>query len=81
MMYGYGNGWIGMIVGLIITLLIIGGLIIFAVWAVRRMNGSSETATQSRRPGESAREIAQARYAKGEITREEYQMILSDLDK
>jgi flagellar biogenesis protein FliO len=36
MMYGYGNGWIGMIVGLIITLLIIGGLIIFAVWAVRR---------------------------------------------
>jgi putative membrane protein len=81
MMYGYGNGWIGMIVGLIATLLIIGGLIVFAIWAVRRMSGSSETIPQARRPSESAREITQARYAKGEITREEYQMILSDLDK
>jgi len=29
----------------------------------------------------SARDIAQSRYAKGEISREEYQQILSDLER
>ncbi len=81
MMYGHGGSWIGMIIGLIITVIIIIGIIILVVWAVRRMSGNSETSTLSKRSGESAREIAQARYARGEITREEYQMILSDLGK
>lgn len=81
MMYGYGGGWIWMIVGLILTALFIGGLIILAIWAVRRTSGSSGSSSISRNSGESAREIARARYAKGEITREEYQTILSDLDK
>jgi len=80
MMYGYGGNWIGMIVGLIITVLVIGGFIILAIWAVRRISGSSETSTLPRKSGESTREIAQARYARGEITREEYQTILSDLE-
>ena len=30
-------------------------------------------------PGQNAREILQVRYARGEITREEYQQMLSDL--
>jgi putative membrane protein len=31
--------------------------------------------------GQSARDISQARYAKGEINQEEYQQILSDLGR
>ena len=41
--YGYGGmGWIGMILGLIITIGIIVGLIILVVWAVRRMSGNTK---------------------------------------
>lgn len=81
MMYGHGGNWIGMIIGLIVTGIIFIGLIVLVVWAVRRLSGNSEASTLSKRSGESAREIVRARYAKGEINREEYQMLMSDLDK
>jgi len=78
--YGYGGmGWIGMIVGLVITIAVIVGLVWLIVWAVRRMStGTSQTGTQIT-AGQSAKDIVQARYAKGEINREEYQQLMSDL--
>ena len=76
---GYGGfGWIGMILGLVITIAVIIGLVLLVVWAVRRTNAGS---VQPGMPGQSARDIAQARYAKGEISREEYQQILSDVGR
>ena len=80
--FGYGGmGGIGMIVGLVITIAVIVGLIFLVVWAVRRMSaGNSQTGAQIT-SGQSAKDIAQARYAKGEINRDEYQQILTDLGR
>jgi putative membrane protein len=77
--FGYGGfGWIEMIVGLVVTIGVIVGLVLLVVWAVRRMGGNVQSGSQNL-TGQSAKDIAQARYAKGEINREEYQQILSDL--
>jgi putative membrane protein len=80
--YGFGGmGWIGMIVGLIFSVALIVGLVVLVVWGVRRMGGNSAQPGGQITPSQSARDIAQARYAKGEITRDEYQQILSDLSR
>ena len=80
--YGHGGmGWIGMILGLVITIAVIIGLVLLVVWAVRRMSGNSQPTGSQMQVGQSAKEIAQARYAKGEINREEYQQILTDLGR
>lgn len=88
-MHGYnGFGWIGMIIGLVFALVLLAGFVVLVVFAVRRMsrpfphhmygNGQPMSPMVG---GAAAKEIAQARYAKGEITREEYQQIVSDLEK
>jgi putative membrane protein len=79
--FGYGGmSWIGMILGLILTIAVIVGLVFLIVWAVRRANSTSQPISQVG-SSQSAKDIAQARYARGEITRDEYQQILSDLSK
>jgi len=85
MMFGYhGFGWPGMIVGWVLMAAVVVGLVLLIIWAVRRSGSNppqSSTPLQSSTPqGPSAKEIAQMRYAKGEINREEYQQIISDLD-
>ena len=78
--YGFGGmNWIGMILGSIISIVMLIGLVLLVVWAVRRMSGSTPRPGAPAPAGQSARDIAQVRYAKGEITREEYQQILKDL--
>ena len=78
--YNYGGfGWIGMILGLVMMLVIMVGLVLLVVWAVRRVGRNGNMSPAQPPTGLSARDIAQARYAKGEISREEYQQILSDL--
>ncbi|BAJ64684.1 SHOCT domain-containing protein [Anaerolinea thermophila] len=81
MFCGFGNfggfGWIGMILNLVITIGLLVGLILLVVWAVRRLSESGVQSTSS----QTARDIAQARYARGEISREEYQQIISDLSR
>jgi putative membrane protein len=78
--FGYGGfGWIGMILNMVITIAVMVGLVILVVWAVRRISGNSAQPGALNNIGQSAKDIAQTRYAKGEITREEYQQILSDL--
>ncbi|MFZ3079595.1 MAG: SHOCT domain-containing protein [Bellilinea sp.] len=80
--YGYGNmGWIGMILGSIVSIALLIGLVLLIVWAVRRMSANPYQSGPQSSTGQSARDIAQARYAKGEISREEYQQILSDLGR
>ncbi len=67
MMSGFG------LIGLVFNLAIIVGIVILVVWAVRQFAGSSTDRSQS------PREILQARYVRGEITREQYQQMLQDL--
>jgi putative membrane protein len=78
--YGFGGmGLVGMILGSIIMIGIVVGIILLIVWAVRKSYGTSNQTTSQTIANQSAKDIAQARYAKGEITRDEYQRILADL--
>ena len=81
--YGYGTfGLIGMILSLIITVGLIVGIVLLVVWLVRRVGSQGGALSASQRPGQetfSPREILQARYARGEINREQYQQMLTDL--
>lgn len=72
-------GWIGAILNLVFTLAVIIALIALIVWAVRRAGAGHGPSGAARPGGQSAREIAEARYARGEISREEFQQILNDL--
>lgn len=79
-MFG-GFGWIGMILGLLFWLLIFGGLVVLVVWAVRRSNSGHMPSGGAALPAQSAKDIAQLRYARGEITREQYQQLVEDLNR
>lgn len=82
-LFGFGGlGWIGWIINAALTAGILIGLVFLVIWAVRRMTGSQHGSvfTASQGSGLSAaREILQARYAHGEITREEYRQMLEDI--
>ena len=75
-MMGFGGmGLLGGIIGLVINLAILIGIVILIVWAVKRVTSGNSASV-----GQSPREILQARYARGEVTREQYQQMLSDLN-
>lgn len=79
---GYGGfGWIGMIVNMVIMLAIVVGIVFFVIWVVRRTSVNTHQSGIQGSTSQSAKDIAQGRYAKGEITRDEYQQILADLVK
>ncbi len=80
MMFGYGGfGWIGMVIGLVFVLAIIIGLIWLAVTSIQRVDSHDTQRKTQDTVGLPPREVAAIRYARGEISREEYQQILSDL--
>lgn len=80
--YGFGGmGWFGMGLIAVITIAVIIGLVLLVIWAVRRMSGTPNQPGSQNMAGQSAKEIAQMRFAKGEISRDEYQQILSDLGR
>lgn len=79
---GGGLGWIGMIFGALFSLALLVGLILLIVWGIRRLAGGNHS--QPMPPAQSqpsAKEVLQARYARGELTREQYKEILADLEK
>jgi putative membrane protein len=82
--FGGGMGGLGLLGGLLSTLLTIGvlvGLVFLGIWLWRKYGasgvGSWAQSQETRQP--TAREILQTRYARGELTREEYQSMLQDL--
>ncbi|HEX9410689.1 MAG TPA: SHOCT domain-containing protein [Actinomycetota bacterium] len=66
MMWGYG--WGGWILGMLMMVLFLGGLIALAFFALR---GRSRGGATHRDPD--ARDILDERYARGELSREEYE--------
>jgi putative membrane protein len=74
-MHGFlGTGLLGSWLGLIFNLAILIGIVTLVVWAVKRFTSSTGSpATQT------PREILKTRYARGEITRDQYQQMLNDL--
>jgi putative membrane protein len=78
-----GLGLVGFLVTLVIIIVVVGGLALLAVWLVRQ---SGSGIRQGFIPAQvkpvdppTPREILQARYARGELTQEQYQQILSDI--
>jgi putative membrane protein len=79
MMNGFGGmGLFGGWIGLIFNLAIVVGIVILVVWAVKRFTGGTINGNQIS-GNQSPREILQARYARGELTRDQYQQMLGDL--
>lgn len=73
-MMGYGMMGFGLI-GMLFNVLILVGVVVLIVWAVKRFSDGNHVGSRAEAP----REILQARYARGEITREQYQEMLKDL--
>lgn len=73
----YVNGGMGwwMVFGVILMILFWGGLIAFAIWGIRRLMRHNSIDKGD------ALEIAKTRYAKGEITKEQYLQIKKDLSQ
>lgn len=78
---GYGGfGGLWMFFGILLGLAVLAGLVILIIWLVRR-SGSSEYKSSHFSSNSSAIEIAKERYAKGEISQEEHQRLISELEK
>jgi putative membrane protein len=78
MMYGWpgmmGFGAFGMIFGFIFFMAVIAGIVFLIVWLVKRVGNTTTDKTGSR-----SLEILKERYAKGEITKEQYENMAKDL--
>ena len=72
MMYWDGMGW-WMILGSIWMVLFWGGLIVLVIWGIKKLAQSGGGGTKN------ALDVAKERYAKGEITREQFEQIKKDL--
>ncbi len=77
MMTGLGMGF--GVIGLLLMILFWGALIVGAVWVVRAIFPSGGSESGPRKRDLSAREILDQRYARGELTREEYELTKQDL--
>jgi putative membrane protein len=82
---GLGGGeWIALILSMVCFLAIVIGFVVLVVWLVRSGSHNKQGASAPLPPsasGPSAREILQTRYARGEITREQYQEMLADINQ
>ena len=75
--YGYGYNWLGAIVQIIVFLIFL-GLIAFGVYYFL---GGGRPTPSGPIPSSRALEILKERYAKGEITKEEYDRMKQELSK
>jgi uncharacterized membrane protein len=79
MMTGFGLGF--GILGLVLMLVLWGSLIALAIWLVKTLFAGSQRSTSTGRGLElSANGILDQRYARGEITRELYELMKNDLE-
>jgi putative membrane protein len=75
-MMGYwGIGWFGMIFMVVFWILVIVGLVFLVRWLVHASKADRGVSSASSRP----LEILKERYARGEITKEEFDRIKHDL--
>jgi len=82
MMTGYGGygligGW-----GIFFNIIILIGIVVLIVWVVKQFTRSNDATLHSSASLDqplSARDILDMRYARGELTREEYQAMAQDI--
>lgn len=78
MMMGYGFdgplGWLGMVIGMVVHLAFIVLIVLATIWMFRAVfPGKRDNSTPD------STEILRQRYAKGELSRDEYQQLKQDL--
>ena len=76
-----GMMWLGLLM-MVFGLLVFAGIILLGVWAVTRLTGSERGRSDG--PANSAEDpliILQRRYARGEIGRDDYERVRSDLER
>ena len=78
MMMGYGLGgalgWLGMVIGMVVHLAFIGLIVLATIWMFRTVfPGKRDSNTPA------STEILRQRYAKGELSRDEYRQLKQDL--
>jgi putative membrane protein len=71
MMWGWGDAWGGWLVGALMMLLFWGGIVALVVFAFRGWGGERRDGRHEERPD--AREILEERFAKGEISEDEFE--------
>ncbi len=89
MMGGFGSsfggsyGLQGGLIGLIFNVVILVGIVLLVVWAVKQFTSQRSVIGTPQLPtnnnSQSAREVLDTRYVKGEINRDEYQTMLNDI--
>ena len=67
-----------MLFGMFFTVAIIAGIVLLVAWAARGFKGGVEGGCNPP-ASQTPREVLQARYARGEINRDQYQQMLKDL--
>ncbi len=74
--FGFSGTWgiVGGLIGLLFFLLISIGTILLIVWVVRQFSHPAQTVAGSR-----GMEVLRERYAKGEITKEQFEQMKKDL--
>ncbi|GAB4282973.1 MAG: hypothetical protein Kow0080_36950 [Candidatus Promineifilaceae bacterium] len=77
----YGLGWSGWLLGGLMMLLFWGGLIAVIFFIARAFSGNGRSSQQSpASSSQSALDILKQRYARGEISKEEFEQIRQDLE-
>ena len=76
MMGGWGNGWFGMIFMIVFWGLIIVGLVMLIRWLIQNTGGKIHSGVST---GSKAMDILKERYARGEISRDEFKAMKKDL--
>ena len=83
----FGNfgsfGWIGFVLNLLILSAFVIGLVVFVIWLVRRLRANDPNTYAPTMAGfgqTSPEEILAIRYARGEIDRDQFKKMVSDLD-
>jgi putative membrane protein len=81
--WGLGNfGWIGLILNLILIVGLIIGSVLLAIWLIKRLGEGGRSPGdffETSQGTKSPQEILQARYARGELTRQQYGEMMEDL--
>ncbi|MFZ7125496.1 MAG: SHOCT domain-containing protein [Desulfobacterales bacterium] len=76
MMGDWGMGWFGMIFMLLFWVLVIVGVVFLIRWLVQNTGGRSSSGVGT---GSQAMDILKERYAKGEITRDEFESMKKEI--
>lgn len=76
--WGGSDGWSPWrgLLGMLSTVLVVGGIAVVGWWAFGRVGGQEASGGA----GSGARRVLDERYARGELTREQYQQMRSDLE-